>query len=102
MRPAAANVCGAFSAGAKPTILVIDSLERLGSSRDGARSRKVLRQLADLFSRSQLEGANKIVSQEPNGSEADYTFDYKYHPDEFQYAGAVEFAVRLATHEPRR
>jgi len=63
----------------KPTVLVIDSLERLGSSREGSRSRKVMAQLRDLFA-----SGDEFISQTPNGSERDFSFDYKYTPADFE------------------
>ena len=61
----------------KPVIVVIDSLERLGKSKEGARSRRVLKQLHDLFM------TEDVLSPEPNGTERDFLFDYKYRPDDF-------------------
>ena len=56
----------------KPTIVVIDSLERLGEARDGARALKALRQLSECFK------AEGCTTQSPNGTERDFYFNYGY------------------------
>ena len=68
----------------KPVILVIDSLERLGKSREGSRSRKIIKQLHDVFI------DEECTTQELNGSEKDFTFDYLYSTED--YESSAKFA----------
>jgi len=65
----------------KPTILVIDSLERLGLAHDGSRSHKIISQLHELF----ISGES-FVTQEPSGQERDFTLDFKYTSADFEKA----------------
>ena len=79
----------ALSRGAvKPVIIVIDSLERLGSAKTGSNSHGLLRQLQESFAK---EG---IFSQEPNGSEPECPIDWGYSHDDFikasDFAGAPD------------
>jgi hypothetical protein len=69
----------------RPTILVIDSLERLGLARDGARAHKMLYALRDLF-----EAGDDVINQSPNGSEREFSFDFRYSPADFEDSAAYE------------
>ena len=51
-----------------PTILVIDSLERLGNAAAGSRSQAIIQQLGSLFSAA-VGGDYSTLSQDPNGGE---------------------------------
>jgi len=64
--------------GTKPTILVIDSLERLGKARSSSRSHVLLQQLSALYS-----AGEDYMTQDPNGTELDYAFDFLYAHDEY-------------------
>lgn len=61
----------------RPTIVAIDSLERLGEGRDGNRAHSVLRQLCKAFH------DEDNVNQSPNGTERELPIDFMYSLDEF-------------------
>ena len=77
----------------RPTILVIDSLERLGSAREGFRALKVLRQLKTCFANSDC------TTQTPNGTERDFLFNYGYSLEEFSEPGTMETFGEVEDHK---
>lgn len=76
----------------RPVIVAVDSLERLGSARDGQRAHAMLKQLCSLFHNP--EGA----SQAPNGTEHELQIDWMYTPEEFD--DATKFIDALESRLP--
>lgn len=64
----------------RPTIVAIDSLERLGKAHDNSCSHKMLNQLFKVFH----DGEN--ATQKPNGSEKELTLDFLHSLEEFDRA----------------
>ena len=66
----------------RPTIVVVDSLERLGRARSGSRAHKMLHQLCRIFHDSEN------ATPSPIGTEAELSLDFLYSLDEFDQASA--------------
>ena len=64
----------------KPTIIAIDSLERLGKAKSSTRSHKMLEQLSDLYA------MEDVASQSPTGGEREVEIDWGYSLPEFDSA----------------
>lgn len=67
------------SGAVRPTIVAIDSLERLGSAREGCNSGRIMKQLSDMYDD---ENAVKM----PNGTEKELTVDFMYELKSFERA----------------
>jgi len=60
----------------RPTIVAVDSLERLGNAREGCNSLRIMKQLSDLYD-------DENATQAPNGTEKDLNIDFIYDVKEF-------------------
>ena len=83
----------------RPVVLVIDSLERLGGARDGARAIKTLMQLRECFLNEDC------TTQAPTGAERDFLFNFQCmcaaHMPAYGAASRVRDALTTRTRRQR-